>query len=65
MKIINLLKNIKQGLLINRNEPRVKQKRDCFGNKYWQVYDYKSDRFYSFGSDEDVRIWIENRHHYA
>lgn len=67
MKIIdsiaNILKNIKDNLFISQNEPYVKQKRDRDGNSYWQVRDRKSNKSYTFGSDSEVRIWIEERYH--
>lgn len=60
--IVKILKNIKHSLVVNRNEPHVEQKRDRFGNKYWQVRDYKTNKLYSFGSDRDVIAWLEKRH---
>lgn len=61
--IIKILRNIKHSLVVNRNEPHIEQKCDRFGNQYWQVHDYKTNRFYSFGSDQDVIAWLENRYH--
>lgn len=60
---IDIFQNIKRSLIVNRNEPQVQQKRDCLGNCYWQFYDYKTNRTYTFGCDREVRAWIEERHH--
>ena len=61
--IFDILCNIKRSLLINRNEPQIERKRDRFGNSYWQVYDYSTNKSYTFGSDREVRVWIEERYH--
>lgn len=53
-----------QSLSFQKHEPEIKQKRDRFGNYYWQVYDYNTNKFYEFGSEQDVRVWIENRHYF-
>ena len=45
------------------NEPRVWQKRDRFGQTYWQVYDPIRDRFARFSSEQEVRQWLEQRHY--
>lgn len=60
---INIFQNIKRSLIVNRNEPQIEQKRDRLGNSYWQVYDYQTNRFYTFNCDREVRAWIEKRHH--
>lgn len=61
--VSHIFRNIKQSLLIDRNEPQVKQKRDRLGNFYWQVYDYPTNKSYTFSSDREVRAWIEERYH--
>lgn len=67
MKITNLLTNIvdkvKLNLANSNREPQIKQKQDRHGNLYWQAYDFNSNKFYTFGSEQDVRVWIENRYH--
>lgn len=59
----NILKNIKHSLMVSQNEPEVKQKRDRYGNSYWQVRDRKTGISYTFGSDSEVIAWIEGRYH--
>lgn len=67
MKIINLIvhqfKNMGHSLVVRRNEPQIEQKCDRYGNLYWQVYDRNTRKSYTFGSDRDVRAWIEERYH--
>lgn len=63
--IVNIFQDIKHGLMVSQNEPQVKQKRDRFGNLYWQVRDRRSNTSYSFGSDSEVIAWIEQRYHRA
>lgn len=41
------------------SEPRVWQKRDRFGQIYWQVYDPIRDRSARFSSEQEVRQWLE------
>ena len=59
----NTLKNIERSLMVSQNEPQVKQKRDRYGNSYWQVRDRKTNKSYSFGSDSEVIAWIEQSYH--
>ena len=54
MKIIDFIKDIGQNLLINQNEPYVEQKQDSFGNNYWLVRDRKTNKSYSFGSENKM-----------
>ncbi len=43
------------------NEPHVWQRRDRFGQIYWQVYDPIRDRTLTFDSEEEVRYWLDQR----
>ncbi|VEP16353.1 conserved hypothetical protein [Hyella patelloides LEGE 07179] len=63
--IVNILQNIGRSLVVNHNEPHIEQKHDRHGNSYWQVYDFTTNKSYRFGSDRDVRAWIEERYHHA
>lgn len=63
--IVNIFQNIKPSLIASQNEPQVQQKRDRFGNLYWQVRDRRTNTSYSFGSDSEVIAWIEKRYHSA
>ena len=61
--IINIWKKIEHRLSTFQNEPYVERKCDRDGNLYWQVRDRKTNKSYIFGSDTEVRIWIEERYH--
>lgn len=63
--LTNTFKNIKRSLTVSQNEPHVKQKRDRYGNLYWQVRDRRTNKSYCFGSDSEVIAWIEQRYHSA
>ena len=67
MKIYNLFANVlvKVGrkLVTSNREPQIEQKSDRFGNKYWHVYDLRSNQSYSFSSEQEVRVWLENRYY--
>jgi hypothetical protein len=47
-------------VIINDNL-QIWQKRDRFGNTYWQVYNPRTRQFTSFASETEVRMWIEQQ----
>lgn len=61
--VARILTDIGTKKLFLKNEPQIEQKRDRYGNLFWQVYDPTTHQSHSFGSDGDVRIWIEKRYH--
>ena len=61
--VINIWKKIEPSLFVSQNEPHVEQKNNRDGSLYWQVRDRKTNKSYTFGSDTEVRIWIEERYH--
>ena len=61
--IINVLNKIQRSLTTNRNEPYIKRKSDRYGNLYWQIYDYQTNKSYTFGSELEVRAWLEQRYY--
>lgn len=61
--ITNIWQKVSDSLVTSNHEPQVRQKRDRYGNEYWQAYDFNTNKSYTFGSEQDVRAWIENRHH--
>lgn len=67
MKIINSIvhqiKNMGRSLVVSNNEPQIEEKSDRYGNLYWQVYDRTTHKSHTFGSDLEVRAWIEERYH--
>ena len=66
MKIFNLIVNIFRymgnSLLAQKTDPYIKQKSDRYGSLYWQVYDFTTNKSYTFGSEREVRAWIEERY---
>ena len=66
MKIFNSIVNIfrwaGRSLLAQKSNPRINQKRDLYGNLYWQIDDFTTNRSYTFDSDRDVINWIEERY---
>jgi hypothetical protein len=61
--IAKILRKVGDSLVTSSHEPQVKQKCDRYGNQYWQAYDFNSNKSYTFTSEQDVRVWIENRYH--
>ena len=65
------LKKIRQGFLSvlrlitklqTEPEPKIWEKRDRLGNTFFKVYDPASDRFIYLSSENEVRIWLEERY---
>lgn len=67
MKIANLIASIidkiERSLSNSLREPQIKQKQDRHGNQYWQAYDSSTNKSCTFGSEQDVRAWLENRYY--
>jgi len=61
-KIIRFLQNLFASLL-RGNELQVKQRRDRQGNIWWQAFDPNTDESASFGSEAEMRSWIEQRYY--
>jgi hypothetical protein len=61
----NLMESIKRlgqriaEYFTSQSEIKVWQLQDRSGNTYWCVYDPNTNRSATFGSEEEVRIWIE------
>ena len=60
--IVNIFRGIRRSFVASKNEPHIEQKRDRRGNLYWQVYDFTTNKSYTFGSSRDVRAWSEERY---
>ena len=60
--IVKLFHNIGRSLVPRKIEPQIKPKRDRDGNSYWQVYDFKTNQSSAFGSEQEVRAWIDNHY---
>ena len=46
-----------------RQEPKIWQKRDRYGNLYWVVYDPTTGHSSCFSSEQEVRVWLEQRYY--
>jgi hypothetical protein len=44
------------------SEPKVWERQDRQGNVYYQVYDPLSRRSATFGSETEIRYWLEQRY---
>ncbi len=49
-------------LALCRSELKVSERRDRQGNLYYQVYDPLTRRFTNFGSEAEIRYWLEQRY---
>lgn len=47
----------------NYQEPKIGQKCDRQGNRYWQIYDPVTRQYTSCASEKEVRIWLEKRYY--
>lgn len=45
-----------------RSEIRISEKRDRAGNSYFQVFDPVSGTSQRFGSEHEVRVWLDQRY---
>lgn len=44
------------------NEPQIYTRRDRRGNVYFRLYDPRTDQHRVFNSEEDIRIWFDQRY---
>ncbi len=49
--------------LTSRPEPKIRQECDRFGNQYFTVYDPISNQRQTLSSEQEVRIWLEQRYY--
>ena len=62
----NLRKNWNQfwdrfaALLVGKSEPKIKQ----ISKNNWRVYDPTSNRSFSFSSEQEVRVWLDERYNF-
>lgn len=64
--IISALKRISEYLresIVGRNELRVWQTSDHFGNQRWHAYDPVTGRHTTVNSEAELRAWIERRYY--
>ena len=63
--VIKIFAKVSRYLSATKVEPEVKKKCDRQGNCYWQIYDPISGSHYSFGSEQEVRSWLDTRYYYG
>ncbi len=61
-KLTTFLRNLCAALL-KSNELQVHQHRDRKGNTWWRAFDPVTDESVSFGSEAEMRSWIEQRYY--
>jgi hypothetical protein len=49
--------------VIQTSEPKVSERRDHKGHLYYQVYDPMSNTSAAFGSEAEIRAWLEQRYY--
>ncbi|NJM78092.1 MAG: hypothetical protein HC852_22875 [Acaryochloridaceae cyanobacterium RU_4_10] len=49
--------------IVQTSEPKVSQRRDRKGRTYYQVYDPGSNTSAAFGSEAEIRAWLEQRYY--
>lgn len=49
--------------IVQTSEPKVSQRRDCKGRVHYQLYDPRSNTFAAFGSEAEIRAWLEQRYY--
>jgi hypothetical protein len=60
--IVGKVKTAIANLALCRSELKVSERRDRQGNLYYQVYDPLTRRFTNFGSEAEIRYWLEQRY---
>lgn len=65
MKIADFVASILSRMRAHINQELIiKSKCDFRGNQYWQAYDLKTNQSYTFASEQDVRVWLEDHYRY-
>jgi hypothetical protein len=47
----------------NSSEPQIYQKHDRHGNMYFKVYDPVTRQFGTFTTEQEVRVWLDQRYY--
>lgn len=48
---------------VKAHEPRIRLTRNAQGEAVWQVFDPVTDTRATFGSEREVRVWLEERYY--
>ncbi len=60
----SIIDNFWSKLIDRKTEPKVWQKCDRKGNTYWLIFNPITGLYISFGSEQEVRIWLEERYYH-
>lgn len=52
-------------ILTQPSEPSIRQKRDRFGHNSFQVYDPMTRKYGEFSSEQEIRVWLEQRYYHS
>ena len=61
--IVKLFRKSGRSLVTPNIEPQIKHKQDRDGNSSWQIYDLATNTSSAFGSEQEVRAWMETQAH--
>jgi hypothetical protein len=50
-------------ILTQSSDLSVTQRRDDFGNESFRVYDPMTRKYSAFSSEQEIRIWLEQRYY--
>jgi hypothetical protein len=48
--------------VMHSSDPTINERRDRWGNVYYQVYDPRTQKSAVFGSELEIRYWLEQRY---
>ena len=63
MVIVQTVEKTLYDLLIHNSEPIISGRRDFKGTHHYRVYDPVYEKTYRFTSEDEVRIWLEQRYY--
>ena len=52
-----------QNLFLSGHEPVIEEKRDRAGTLYWRVYDPITQNRRFFYSEDEIRVWLDQRYY--
>jgi len=61
---LSMLAQTMVAALAKNSEPRIWQSRDRNGSVAWHLYDPLTNQHARFYSEQEIRIWLEQRYHH-
>jgi hypothetical protein len=65
MTLWNRFWNTLGHILTQSSEPSITQKRDRFGHDSFRVYDPMTRKYGEFSSEQEIRVWLEQRYYHS